>query len=63
MKWTWPVLADDEPQTAARALGTTGYPFIMFTDADGDLMFRISAELPIEDVQTLADQAAATATT
>ena len=63
MKWTWPVLADDEPQTAARALGTTGYPFIMFTDADGDLMFRVSAELPIEDVQNLADQAAATATT
>ena len=48
---------------AERAVGTTGYPFIMFVDADGNLMFRISAELPIEDVQTLADQAAATAAT
>ena len=61
MGWTWPVIADDEEQTAAAALGTTGYPYLMFVDADGNLMFRISAELPIEDVQTLADQAAATA--
>jgi len=63
MGWEWPVIADDEEQTAARAVGTTGYPFIMFVDADGNLLFRVSAELPIEDVQALADQAAATATT
>ena len=56
-------VADDEEQTAARAVGTTGYPFIMFVDADGNLLFRVSAELPIVDVQALADQAAATATT
>ena len=36
MGWEWPVLADDEEQTAARAVGTTGYPFIMFVDADGN---------------------------
>ena len=60
--WEWPVLADDEEQTAAQALGTTGYPFLMFVDADGNLMFRVSAELPIDDVQQLADAAAATAT-
>lgn len=62
MGWTWPVMADDEEQTAARAVGTTGYPYLMFVDADGDLMFRVSAELPISDVQQLADAAAATAT-
>jgi cytochrome c biogenesis protein CcmG/thiol:disulfide interchange protein DsbE len=60
--WDWPVIADDEEQTAAAAVGTTGYPFLMFVDANGQLMFRMSAELPIEDVQQLADAAAATAT-
>jgi thiol-disulfide isomerase/thioredoxin len=60
MHWTWPVIADDEQQTAAAALGTTGYPFVMFVDAKGDLMFRVAAELPIEQIQQLADQAAAT---
>ena len=61
--WEWPVLADDDVQTAAAALGTTGYPYLMFVDADGNLMARVSGELPIEDVQTLADAAAATVTT
>jgi cytochrome c biogenesis protein CcmG, thiol:disulfide interchange protein DsbE len=59
--WEWPVIADDEDQTAAAAVGTTAYPFLMFVDAKGQLMFRISGELPIEDVQQLADAAAATA--
>jgi thiol-disulfide isomerase/thioredoxin len=60
MKWPWPVIADDEQQTAAAALGTTGYPFVMFVDAQGKLMFRVAAELSIDDIQQLADQAAAT---
>jgi thiol-disulfide isomerase/thioredoxin len=60
--WDWPVIADDQQQTAALALGTTGYPFLMFVDADGDLIYRISGEMPIEDVQQLADRTAATAT-
>jgi cytochrome c biogenesis protein CcmG, thiol:disulfide interchange protein DsbE len=60
MKWTWPVIADDQEQTAATALGTTGYPFVMFIDADGKLMFRVAAELSIDDIQQLADAAAAT---
>ncbi|MET0145152.1 MAG: TlpA disulfide reductase family protein [Ilumatobacteraceae bacterium] len=59
--WDWPVIADDADQTAAQALGVTGYPFIMFVDATGDLMFRVAAELPIDDIQRLADAAAATA--
>jgi thiol-disulfide isomerase/thioredoxin len=59
--WDWPVIADDEQQTAAAAVGTTGYPFLVFVDADGKLMARTSGELPIETVQQLADAAAATA--
>ena len=60
MKWPWPVIADDEAQTAAVALGTTGYPFVMFVDGDGKLLFRVAAELPMEQIQQLADQTAAT---
>jgi len=62
MKWTWPVVADDEQQDAALAVGTTGYPFIVFVDADGNLIRRVSGELPIDVIQQFADEAAATAT-
>ena len=62
MKWTWPVIADDEDQHAALAVGTTGYPFLVFVDADGKLIRRVSGEVPIETIQQFADEAAATAT-
>ncbi len=58
--WDWPVIADDQDQTAAAAVGTPAYPFVVFVDAKGQLLLRISGELPIEDVQQLADAAAAT---
>ena len=58
--WDWPVIADDPDQTAAVAVGTTGYPFIMFVDADGKLISRTSGEMPIEEVQQWADETAAT---
>lgn len=61
MRWSWPVIADDQIQTGAAALGTPGYPYLMFVDADGNLMARASGELPISEVQRLADAAAATA--
>ena len=59
--WEWPVIADDADQTAAQALGVTGYPFIMFVDAEGALLYRVAAELPIDQVQQLAEAAAAAA--
>jgi thiol-disulfide isomerase/thioredoxin len=59
--WDWPVLADDVVQHGAVALGTTGYPYMVFVGADGDVLARYSGELPIEAVQQLADAAAATA--
>ncbi len=62
MKWTWPVIADDEAQDAALAVGTTGYPFLVFVDAKGNLIRRVSGELPIDVIQQFADEAAATAT-
>jgi cytochrome c biogenesis protein CcmG/thiol:disulfide interchange protein DsbE len=59
--WDWPVIADDEPQTGAIALGTTGYPSMVFIGADGTVVGRYSGELPIEAVQQLADATVATA--
>ena len=59
--WDWPVLADDEAQSAAAAVGTTGYPYMLFVAADGRVQAHQSGELPIEVVQQLADDAAATA--
>jgi cytochrome c biogenesis protein CcmG, thiol:disulfide interchange protein DsbE len=59
--WDWPVIADDQQQTAAAAVGTPAYPFLVFVDAKGDVIARVSGELAIEDVQHFADAAAATA--
>ena len=44
------------------ALGTTGYPYMVFVDAAGNVVARVSGELPIEDIQQLADVTVATAT-
>ena len=54
-RWAWPVLADDDELTAADAYGLTGFPFIVFLDADGNVTARVSGEQPIENLQALAD--------
>jgi thiol-disulfide isomerase/thioredoxin len=59
--WDWPVIADDEPQTGAIALGTTGYPYLVFVDGEGTVLGRYSGELPIDAVQQLADATVAAA--
>lgn len=61
MGWDWPVIADDAEQIAAAALGTTGYPYLVFVDAAGNVVARVSGELPIETVQQLADATVAAA--
>jgi cytochrome c biogenesis protein CcmG, thiol:disulfide interchange protein DsbE len=53
--WDWPVIADDVEQTAVQAYGVTGYPYITFIDADGNVVARTSGEQPIETLQALAD--------
>ena len=54
--WDWPVIADDVEQVAAQAYGVTGYPFITFIDAAGDVVARTSGEVPLDTLQALADE-------
>jgi thiol-disulfide isomerase/thioredoxin len=46
--WSEPILLDNPDQTAAQAYGLTGYPYLVFVDADGKVVQRASGELPIE---------------
>jgi hypothetical protein len=59
--WTSPVMADDESGTASEALGTSGFPFFVFVNADGTVRSRFAGELPIDQfastVATLSDTA------
>lgn len=59
-EWTYPTLLDDEADSAAEALGTQGYPFILFVNADGTIAKRFSGEMPIEDIEAEAKKIAAT---
>jgi cytochrome c biogenesis protein CcmG, thiol:disulfide interchange protein DsbE len=43
-RWTNPVLRDNETGSAARAYGLTGYPMIVFVDARGAVVARVSGE-------------------
>jgi thiol-disulfide isomerase/thioredoxin len=47
--WPWDALIDDEVGSAAEALGTSGFPFLVFVDADGTVARRFSGEMPIDD--------------
>jgi len=46
--WTSPVIADDTSGTASEALGTSGFPFFVFVNADGTVHSRFAGELPID---------------
>ncbi len=62
-QWPYDVLIDDELGTAAEALGTDGFPFLVFTDTTGKVTHRYSGEMPIDEfdkeVRALAKPAAA----
>jgi peroxiredoxin len=43
--WTYPVIADDEDNTAARAFGLSGFPYTVLIGTDGTVVDRWSGEL------------------
>ncbi len=54
--WTPPILIDDDAQTTAKSWGLTGFPFFVMVDAEGKVWQRGSGEVPIEDIDRLADE-------
>ncbi len=50
--WPGDVLYDDQSSSAAAAYGLSGFPMIVFINADGTVASRISGEQPAEAIQT-----------
>jgi thiol-disulfide isomerase/thioredoxin len=57
--WPYPVLVDTKTATAARAYGLPGYPFLVFVDAQGRVVRRLSGEVAPSDLTKLFDALAA----
>ena len=60
--WSWPVVVDESQGdgaagTVAAAYGATGWPYIVFIDADGNVTGRTSGEQPVSKLQEMAEQA------
>lgn len=53
--WPAPVLVDTADQTAAKAYGLTGYPYLVFVNADGTVAGRWSGEMPESDLRAVID--------
>lgn len=54
--WTPQVLLDNADSAAANAYGLTGFPYMVFIDADGKVVQRASGEVPMDQVeQYMAD--------
>jgi len=51
--WPYPVLADSKTETAATAYGLPGYPFLVFVDAQGKVVGRLSGEIAPGDLTKL----------
>lgn len=53
--WPAPVLVDTANQTAAKAYGLTGYPYLVFVNADGTVAGRWSGEMPEADLKAVIE--------
>jgi cytochrome c biogenesis protein CcmG, thiol:disulfide interchange protein DsbE len=51
--WPYPVLVDTKTETAATAYGLPGYPFLVFVDAQGNVVGRLSGEVAPSDLTKL----------
>jgi cytochrome c biogenesis protein CcmG/thiol:disulfide interchange protein DsbE len=55
--WDAPTLLDDDAQAAAIAVGTSAYPFMVVTNADGEVVARTSGELTPDQLSDLVAEA------
>jgi hypothetical protein len=54
--WPWPVMADNEDQSAAVAFGVSGYPGLILLDGDGKVLARRSGEAGIDELKAWAQE-------
>jgi len=54
--WEPEALLDDDAQSAATSWGLTGFPYFVMVDADGNVWQRGSGEIPVSELQRLADE-------
>lgn len=52
-KWPFPVLADDAEARAARALGLSGFPYILAIDAAGNVVVQTSGEQTADQLRQI----------
>ncbi len=55
--WTPPVIVDPTGSIAT-AFGLSAFPYFVYVEADGTVTGRVTGEVPITDLQTVADQLA-----
>lgn len=58
--WTGDVLLDDPDKTAASGWGLSGYPFLVFLDADGTVAYRASGGVPEAQLTQIVDALSST---
>jgi thiol-disulfide isomerase/thioredoxin len=51
--WPFPALADSSEYAAARAYGLTAFPFLVFVDAQGNVVKRASGEIAPADLKRM----------
>jgi len=51
--WTVPTLRDDQDNSTLLAYGAGGFPYWVFTNADGTVAIRTAGELSIEQLETI----------
>jgi len=54
--WTPQVLLDDDASSVSASYGLSGTPYFVMVDADGNVWQRASGEIPISEIQRLADE-------
>jgi len=57
-RWPFPVLADDDNGTAAKAYGLTSYPLLVLLDAKGNVVYRHAGELGEDGITQVLQQLA-----
>lgn len=57
-KWTIPTIVDDKNNQAAAAIGVSGFPYFIITDANGKVVYRTSGEKSAAELDALMRAAA-----